>query len=292
MPCKRAYDDNNMNSIKNIEPLTSNKTNKRLRLLKIFIIAYAGIGIALYYLQEKILFHPKKLDSHYVFNFNQPFEEINIPFNETDTVNMIKFFPADSIRRGVVLYFHGNMKNVEHYAPFVPAFTRHGYEVWMPDYPGYGKSTGQLSEKKLYNIAYEVQKMAALKFGNDSIIIYGKSLGTAIAAYTASVKPCKRLLLETPYYSIPSLFRSYAFMYPATMMSNFKLPTYEFLQEVKAPVAIFHGTGDWVVPYRSGVRLKQQLKPGDLFVKIPEGSHNNLSESAIYRHTLDSLLSL
>ena len=74
-------------------------------------------------------------------------------------------------------------------------------------------------------------------------------------------------------------------------MSNYNLPTYEFLQEVKVPVTIFHGTGDWVVPYRSGIRLKACLKPADVFIKIPEGSHNNLSESAIYQKSMDSLLS-
>lgn len=274
---------------KDIKPA---KGKSWLRLMKIFILVYCGIGIALYYLQEKILFHPQKLERSYKFNFKQPFTELNIPFNATDTLNMIKFFPTDSVRKGVVLYFHGNMKNVEHYAKFVTSFTKHGYEVWMPDYPGFGKSTGERTEKKLYTIAYELQKMAALSFGSDSIVIYGKSLGTAVAAYTASVKPCKLLILETPYYSIPSLFRSYAFMYPASVMSNYKLPTYEFLQEVKAPVAIFHGTGDWVVPYRSGVRLKKFLKPSDVFIKIPDGSHNNLSESPDYQQSLDSLLSL
>lgn len=251
---------------------------------------YCGIGIILYYVQEKILLHPKKLTADHVFDFGQPYEEINIPFSKTDTVNMISFSAKDSAKRGIILYFHGNKDNVEHYAKFVPAFTRHGYDVWMPDYPGFGKSTGELSEKKLYDIAYEIRKLAATKYGNDSIIIYGKSLGTAIAAYTASVKPCRQLILETPYYSIPELFRSYAFMYPAGMMSKYKLPTYEFIQQVQAPITIFHGTGDWVVPYRSGVRLKRFLKPGDVFVKIENGEHNNLSESALYRASLDSLL--
>ncbi len=275
-----------------VKSITANRKTRWFRALKIFILIYCGIGIMLYYLQEKILFHPQKLEHSYVFNFKQPFQELNIPFNATDTLNMIKFFPTDTLRKGVVLYFHGNMKNVEHYAKYVATFTKHGYEVWMPDYPGFGKSTGERTEKKLYTIAYELQKMAALSFGSDRIIIYGKSLGTAVAAYTASVKPCKQLILETPYYSIPSLFRSYAFMYPASVMSNYKLPTYEFLQEVKAPVAIFHGTGDWVVPYRSGVRLKKFLKPSDTFIQIPQGSHNNLSESAIYQKSMDSLLSL
>lgn len=263
---------------------------KVFRILKWAIIIYCLAGIALYYLQENILLHPKPLNRNHVFDFGQHFEEINIPFNKTDTINMIKFAPAGSVRRGIVLYFHGNKDNVEHYAKFVPAFTRHGYEVWMPDYPGFGKSTGELTEKKLYSIAYEVRKLASSRYPGDSIIVYGKSLGTAVAAYAASVSACRQLILETPYYSIPSLFNSYAFMYPARMMSNYKLPTYEFLQDVKAPVTIFHGTGDWVVPYRSGVKLKKYLKPSDVFIKIENGSHNNLSESALYQKALDSLL--
>ncbi len=264
---------------------------KLFNIVRWVLIVYCGIGIVLYYVQEKILLHPKPLASDHVFNFNQPFEEINIPFNKTDTVNMIKFLSTDSVSKGVVLYFHGNKNNVEHYAKFVPAFTKHGYEVWMPDYPGFGKSTGELSENKMYSIAYEVRKLAATKYPADSIVVYGKSLGTAIAAYAAGTQPCQQLILETPYYSIPALFKSYAFMYPAKIMSNYKLPTYEYLDGLEVPVTIFHGTGDWVVPYRSGVKLKKFLKPGDRFVKIENGEHNNLSESALYRQVLDSLLS-
>lgn len=264
---------------------------KWISVLKWILIIYGIVGILLYYLQDKILLHPEPLPADHPFNFNQKFEEHTIALNKTDTINIIRFLSTDSVKKGIVLYFHGNKRNVEHYAPFVPAFTSHGYDVWMPDYPSFGKSTGEISEEKLYQLAYEVRKLVAPRFHDDSIVVYGKSLGTALATYTASVMPCKRLILETPYYSIPSLFKSYAFMYPARIMSNYKLPTYEFLQEVKAPVSIFHGTGDWVVPYRSGVRLKKYLKPGDQFIKIPNGSHNNLSESALYRKTLDSLLS-
>jgi len=267
------------------------KSRRLINFLKWFIIIYCGIGIILYYIQDKILLHPKPLDKNHIFNFNQNFSEQNVALNKEDTVNLIKFAATDSVKKGIVIYFHGNKDNVEHYAPFVPAFTKHGYDVWMPDYPGFGKSTGEINEQKLYTIAYEIRKMAASKYPADSIVVYGKSLGTALAAYTASVKPCKQLILETPYYSIPTLFNSYAFMYPARIMSKYKLPTYEFLQEVKAPVTIFHGTGDWVVPYRSGVKLKKFLKPGDQFIKIENGEHNNLSESLVYRLALDSLLS-
>lgn len=274
---------------KNSIPLS--KRQRWLRRLQWFVIVYCLIGIGLYHFQDEILLHPTVLAGDYTFKFAGKWEEVQIPFNKEEVTNMVKFYPDDTVRRGVVLYFHGNKDNIEHYAGFVPAFTRKGYEVWMPDYPGFGKSTGEFSEKSLYDLGFALQQMAIAQYGKDSIVIYGKSLGTAVAAYTASVNPFHRLILETPYYSIPALFSYYAPIYPASSMSKYKFPTYAFLQEVKCPVTIFHGTGDWVVPYGAGVRLKQFLKPGDQFIKIPGGSHNNLAESATYQNSLDSLLS-
>ncbi|MBK7375121.1 MAG: alpha/beta fold hydrolase [Chitinophagaceae bacterium] len=259
------------------------------RWLKILIIIYCSIGIVLYYLQEKFLFHPEKLSNAYVYRFDGPFEEINIPFSETDTINMIKFFPTDSVRRGVVLYFHGNKQNIERYAKFAANFTRHGYEVWMEDYPGFGKSTGKRTEKKLYEQALQIQKMAAGRYGRDSIILYGKSFGTGIAAYVASETNCKRLILETPYYSIPALFSCYAPIYPSAYMSTYKIRTFRFLEDVHCPVSIFHGTNDGVIPYRSAEKLKHAIKPTDEFITIEKGTHQDLNDFPLFRQKLDSL---
>jgi alpha-beta hydrolase superfamily lysophospholipase len=265
---------------------------KIYRWLKIIVLLYCLIGIALFYLQERFLFHPEKLSNAYVYHFNVPFEEVNIPFNNSDTINMIKFFPVDSVRRGVVLYFHGNRQNVERYAKFAGNFTKHGYEVWMEDYPGFGKSTGERTEKKLFEQALQVQKMAASKYHSDSIIVYGKSFGTGIASYLASETNNKRLILETPYYSIPSLFSCYAPIYPTGKMSNYKIPANEFLADVKFPITIFHGNDDAVIPYRNAARLKPVLKSTDEFVTIDKGTHHNLNDFPLFQHKLDSLLDL
>jgi hypothetical protein len=273
-------------------PLLSMKKKTIYRWLKIIIIVYCGIGIALYYLQQKFLFHPEKLSSAYMYQFKAPFEEVNIPINNTDTVNMVKFFPADSVRRGVVIYFHGNRDNIERYAKFAGNFTKHGYEVWMEDYPGFGKTTGERTEKKMYEQALQVQKMAASKYGKDSVIIYGKSFGTGIAAYVASQTDNRRIILETPYYSIPSLFSCYAPIYPTTAMAEYKIPSNEYLVQVKYPITIFHGTDDGVIPYRNASKLKAVIKPTDEFITIEKGTHHNLNDFDLYHQKLDSLLNL
>ena len=263
---------------------------KIFRWSKVVIIIYCFVGIALYYLQEKLMFHPVSLPHDYVFHFNVPFSEINIPLNARDTLNIVQFLPGGAMPKGVVLYFHGNRGNITRYAKYAENFTKHGYEVWMPDYPGYGKTTGKLSEENLYQQAMEVYKLANSKFHKDSIVIFGKSLGSGIATWLASKKDCKRLMLETPYYSMPALFSYYAPIYPTSAMTHFKLPTFEYLQEVKAPVTIFHGNDDEVIPYSNGYMLTKKFKPGDEFITIDKGGHNNLNDFALFHQKLDSLL--
>ena len=144
----------------------------------------------------------------------------------------------------------------------------------------------------MYEQGLQIQKMAASKYGKDSIIIYGKSFGTGIAAYVASESNNKRLILETPYYSIPSLFSCYAPIYPTNKMSTYKIPVNKFLGDVHYPITIFHGTDDGVIPYRNAARLKTVLKPTDEFITIEKGTHHNLNNFDLFKQKLDSLLNL
>ncbi|HEY8397626.1 MAG TPA: alpha/beta fold hydrolase [Flavihumibacter sp.] len=261
--------------------------------LKIALLAYAGIGIGIYYLQDYILFHPEPLTRTTPYRFEQPFQELNIPFDKETNLNIIRFMPAadsSTKARGAVLYFHGNKKNIHHYARFVKDFTDRGYEVWMPDYPGFGKSTGSFSEEKVNGFAEQVYKLARQKFGTDSIVIYGKSMGTGIAAQLASRSVCSKLILETPYYSIRSLFKRYLPIYPVDRMIKVEFPTYSYLPKVHAPIIIFQGTDDGVVPFSNAEKLKPLLKPTDRFVVVEGGSHNDLASYPVYQETLTEIL--
>jgi alpha-beta hydrolase superfamily lysophospholipase len=267
--------------------------NKRnvFRWINVFIMGYCLIGITLYYLQNTILFHPKQIHADSTWHFAQPFTETNIKLDAKTTFNIVQFIVPDSLQKGVVLYFHGNRENISRYARFAPGFIRNNYEVWIPDYPGFGKSTGEFSEQVLYDEALQVYKLARAKYSPNQIIIYGKSLGSGIAAQLASVRDCKKLILETPYYSFTSLVRLVCWMYPIDLLLRYKMPTHEYLTKVAAPVSIFQGTKDGVVPYFNASRLKPLLKPTDEFITIEGGSHNNLNNFPLLQKKLDSLLS-
>jgi alpha-beta hydrolase superfamily lysophospholipase len=266
---------------------------KIFRWIKIGLLVYAVAGIALYFGQEKIFFHPEAVGRTAVYDLGgQPCTEVNLPYDKETNLNVIQFKTGDSgaRARGVVLYFHGNKKNISRYAAYAKDFTTKGYEVWMLDYPGFGKSTGVFSEQKLYDYALEVYILARSRWKPSQIILYGKSLGTGIAAQLADVRDCRRLILETPYYSLESVAGHYLPVYPWGRLLHYHFPTYSHLTAVTAPITIFQGTADWMVPYGNASRLKPLLKRGDEFVTIEGGGHNDLHDFPLFREKLDSVL--
>ena len=199
------------------------KNKKWLQWLNIAIVVYLLCGIALYLLQDRFLFHPVALKRNSPYHFSAPNREINVAADESSNMNVVQFLTNDSLPKGVVLYFHGNRKNIGWYADYASNFTKNGFEVWMVDYPGFGKSTGRLTEQKLYDDAMQLYIMARSKFPADSIILYGKSLGTGIASWLAARRSCKQLILETPYYSMTSLVQYYLPIYPVNTLLKYKL---------------------------------------------------------------------
>jgi fermentation-respiration switch protein FrsA (DUF1100 family) len=131
--------------------------------------------------------------------------------------------------------------------------------------------------------------MAREEVAAGEIIIYGKSLGTGIAAQLASTQTCRQLILETPYYSVPTIAQNKFPILPARLLVKYHFPTYSFLPKVKAPVVMFHGTHDEVISYKQALKLKKENSAATL-VTLENGKHNNLSQFPLFQNTLDSLL--
>jgi pimeloyl-ACP methyl ester carboxylesterase len=270
-----------------------NKKNL-FRLIKVVILIYCLAGIVLYYGQEKLIFAPIKAERNSWYNFSLPSTELNLNYDQNTNLNIVEFRAtdraADSQAKGVVLFFHGKGGNISSYTPDVPNFTANGYEVWMMDYPGYGKSTGSRDEASLYKYSLVFYKLARSRWKPEQIILCGKSLGTGIAAQLAAVRDCRRLILESPYYSLTSIGQHRFPIYPIGLMMHWKFPTYEFLPRVTAPVTIFEGDQDRTVPYSNSERLKPFLKAGDEFVTVEGAGHNDLYTFPLFHRKLDSLL--
>jgi pimeloyl-ACP methyl ester carboxylesterase len=239
-----------------------------------------------------MIFHPERMHPGNTYDIPYPHSDVKIAMDSEDTLHLVDFHPDSSVPfKGIVVYFHGNRKHIGFYADQTPSITRWGYRVLMIDYPGYGKSSGKLTEKKLYEWSEIVYRIAHKQVAADSIFIYGKSLGTGVATRLASIRGNRGLILETPYYDMPAVAARFLPIYPTAWMMHYQFPLHEYLAAVKSPVLLFHGTEDEVISFKQALRLKPILKPSDRMLIVTGGNHNGLTNYPMVRRALDSIWS-
>lgn len=256
--------------------------------LSILLLPVPLLLIAVYNLQEKLIFFPQKLSPGHPFAFNGIYEEINFQTEENITINSL-LFRADS-SRGLILYFHGNAGCLNTWGETAKDFLPFNYDVLLIDFRGYGKSTGKITrEGHLHSDAEFIYKEMQKKYGEDNIVVYGRSLGSGIAARLASSNSPKSLVLETPFYSMTDVAKHHYPVLPASLVLKYKFENHTWLKQAKCPVFLIHGTRDEVVPYNSSSRLAAINSTIKLFT-IEGGLHNNLSDFPEYHSALKSIL--
>ncbi len=243
-------------------------------------------------LQDYFIFRPQKLAQDYTFDFQSTrMEEVWLDTPHRGGINALHFRQGAAAAKGVVLYFHGNASNLMRWGHLHHYFARFGYDYVVCDYRGFGKSAGPRSERALYADAQAMYQYVQMHYEPAQIVIFGRSMGSAFACRVAAESLVQRLVLETPFASMPNLFYTYYPFLPRVFMFKYRFPNRRYLAQVRCPVHIFQGTDDWVVPYTCAARLKSCLKPGDTFVSIPGGRHNNLLFYDIYNLKMEEILS-
>ena len=254
------------------------------------LIIYIAISIALYYLQDYMLFKPEKLPKDFQFDYeNQVTKEYNLETRDGAIINGLRFFPKGE-SKGVVLYLKGNSKSIKGWGKFAVDFTRHGYNVVMVDYRGFGKSTGRRSQKAIKRDMQVVYNRMKEDTTEDRIILYGRSLGSGFAAKLASTNHPKMLILDAPYYSLTKVTARYAPFMPLSLLIKYPLPTYKWLKYVQCPIHIIHGTHDKLIPYKSSVKLSQVNPKLTKLHTVIGGGHKNLNNYESYHKMLDDVL--
>lgn len=250
------------------------------------------IAVGLFYLfQDKIVFQPKKLPAQHRFDLPSPYEEFLLTTTDDVKINAL-LIKSTKINKGVVFYLHGNADNLERWSKYAVSFTNRGYDVLVIDYRGYGKSGGHASEANLYFDAQKIFQWLRKKYQPEEIIIYGRSLGSAVATHLATKEKARMLILETPFNNMPAVLQSHLPYLWMPFELNTQMNNDRMLAQVNMPVKIVHGTHDEIVPFKLAEKLKKRLKPGDIFLPIQNGMHKNLATFAEYQLALDQWLGI
>jgi pimeloyl-ACP methyl ester carboxylesterase len=259
-------------------------------LIITILVIYVAISIALYYLQDYMLFKPEKLPVDFQFDYeNQDTKEYNLETRDGAVINGLRFFPKGE-SKGVVLYLKGNSKSIKGWGKFAVDFTRHGYNVLMVDYRGFGKSTGRRSQKAIKRDLQLVYNKLKEQTTEDRIILYGRSLGSGFAAKLASMNHPKMLVLDAPYYSLTKVTARYAPFMPLSLLLKYPLPTYKWLKYVQCPIHIIHGTHDKLIPFKSSIKLSKVNPKLTKLHTVIGGGHKNLNNFESYHSMLDDII--
>ena len=273
-----------------IIPKEKMRSKKKLFIL-IFVLfnIYGLLCGAMYFFQENLIFLPTVLTKEHVYKMNFPFEEINLKSNDGAVLNGLHFKVENN--KGTILYFHGNAGNLQCWGELTEFFVEKGYSVIVMDYRGYGKSTGKKSMEALYNDTELWYNYAKENYPENTLTVYGRSLGTTFATYIASKHQPKNLILESPFYSVEEVAKSRFPFLPIKMLLHYKFPTYQYINDVPCPITIYHGTDDKVIDFQQGKNLFESIKStSKQLIQIPKGGHNDLVTFSEYTDTVDGVL--
>jgi hypothetical protein len=181
----------------------------------------------------------------------------------------------------VVVHFHNNREMAEDAAGVAYELAARGLGVMLVEYRGYGASTGASpSEEGLYADAEAaLDLLAARGVGPERIVLWGTSLGTGVAAEMARRGRGGRLVLVTPYTSIPDLVANVAPFLPANLLVADHFDTLAKARSIRVPTIVVHGDADEIVPFGMGQRIAAAI-PGARLLRIAGGHHGDLLRRA------------
>jgi uncharacterized protein len=244
-------------------------------------LAYAAAVAYMWVRQEQLLFAPDVLPANHRFKLDPDVHEVSIdvPGARLNALHLRLPNP-----RGVVFFLHGNTGSLERW--FDASFFRDAnFDLFMLDYRGYGKSSGGIeSEAQLHSDVRAAWQSVASRYEGKRRVIYGRSLGTALAAtLAANVKP-ELTVLVSPYQSMEALVGE---MYPwvPSLALRYPLHTDTAVKQIRTPLLIVHGERDQFINPDHGKALAS-LSLAARLVLVPDAGHRNIVETAGYRNAL------
>ena len=195
--------------------------------------------------------------------------------------------------RGTVLFFHGNAGNISHRPDSLRVFNQLGLSTLIFDYRGYGRSEGKVSEQGIYRDAEAAWRHLTGERGIPAaeIVLFGRSLGAAVAASVASQHRPGALIIESGFVSVPDMAAELYPWLPARWLARIGFSTGDFLKSVSCPVLVVHSRDDEVIPFGHGLRLFEIAREPKQLLEL-RGGHNDgfLVSGRRYLDGLDAFL--
>ena len=253
-----------------------------VRVLLILAGAFLVIGILvrqMSFIDRQMIYFPDQELVSTPADVGLVYEDVD--FTATDRTKLHGWYvPGDS--RTTLLWFHGNAGNISHRVDNIMMLNSAlGANIMIIDYRGYGRSQGSPSEKGLYLDAEATFEYLVSERGVDSeteLVLFGRSLGAAVAVEMAVRHQARALILESGFTSVKDMaHRAFPFL-PSNVlltMVEARFNTISKIGNVDYPVMVLHGDQDEIVPFELGLELVEAASDPKLFYRIQGAGHND-----------------
>jgi pimeloyl-ACP methyl ester carboxylesterase len=246
--------------------------------LALVLVLYAACCLLLYLGQRSFIYFPTAETS------NPLAQELRIA-SDAESLQVWQLNPG--AEQGII-YFGGNAEDVAGNTPlFVDLFA--GQTVYLVNYRGYGGSSGSPSQAGLFADAEAVYDF--VKQQHRGIHVIGRSLGSGVAVYLASVREVDKLVLVTPYDSIANIARKSMPLFPVSLLIKDRYDSSNLAPALQNQTLVLLAELDQVIPRASSEKLIDAFQPQLITrVVIDQADHNSIGMAASYRAALDNFL--
>jgi pimeloyl-ACP methyl ester carboxylesterase len=248
-----------------------------LTVLKISAAVYAGLCGLIFMTQSRFVYFPDHDIAYTPANLGLAFESVTQVTTDGETI-AAWFVPASSPTPDTwtVLFCHGNAGDIGDRIGSIQTFHELGLNVFIFDYRGYGDSTGNPSERGTYADAEAAWRYLTEVRGiaPERILLFGRSLGGAVASWLATKHLPGKLLLESAFTSAADMGARMFPIFPVRLLTRNRYDTARRIASIRCPVLIAHSPEDQTVPYAHGEALFARAIPPKQFVSF-HGDHNS-----------------
>ena len=225
-------------------------------------------------LEKQLIYFPEKDFFSTPDQFGMEYQDVWITTH--DNIKLHAWWIGSPTIKDTVLFFHGNAGNISHRLDRIHALGQIPIRFLLVDYRGYGQSEGSPNENGLYQDAissydYLIQNLIS----PNNIIVFGESLGGAVAVKLATEKKVARLLIESTFSSMKDVAALHYPFLPNSMLPNL-YPTKEIIDEINTPLLIVHGSEDDLIPINHAKKLFETAKDPKKFYEVTGAGHNDV----------------
>jgi uncharacterized protein len=247
-----------------------------LRLLAIAVCLYGAIVCALYFWQRRLLFRPRQDRPEPGELAAQGVREVAV--TTRDGLSLASWYLPPPDGRPVVLYCHGNGGHIGYRAGRLRRLADAGFGVLLLEYRGYGGNPGAPTEAGLYADADAAMEfLERQSIPPDRIVLWGESLGSAVAVAVAAARTVGAIVLEAPFTSVAALAQMRYPLVPAALLLRDRFDASSRITRIGAPLFVLHGGRDRIVPIRFGRRLFSAAPQPKEFWFARDAGHQDLA---------------